>query len=163
MNRKIFKCYIIIQIILICVISGLVIVSREHRSDFFCKSEVVYKINQGGEKTKITANISLNFLSGGKIHAIAHGFVSDNAGMRIVNREYDYSYRSLDDVRGKYIGTLEKIIRNESDNDDRNTVSNYLFGGESSDVHFEISRISSNILVIGNVFTPVFSCTLTGV
>ncbi|GAL51788.1 hypothetical protein CIFAM_22_00580 [Citrobacter farmeri GTC 1319] len=156
-----FYSYIILQSILIVSAIVLFMLSMERNLDFSCKGNNTYQKNINGENINITTSISVNFFSDKKIHTIVHGIIRNNQGAYTINREYDYSYRALDTKKGRYILTLNSIVKSTNDNDKDNVVSNFLFGGETTDINIKINKISNNVLIIGNVFSPIFSCTVT--
>ncbi|EMP6174901.1 hypothetical protein R9D66_004251 [Citrobacter amalonaticus] len=162
MKRKfLFYSYIALQSILVLIAIFLFMSSREKNLDFTCKGNNSYHKKINGDNINITTSISINFFSNKEIHTIIHGVLRNNNGVHTINREYDYSYRELDVEKGRYILKLKSIKKSTNDDDKEGVVSNFLFGGEQTDVNFKISKINNNIIILGNVFSPIFGCTIT--
>lgn len=161
MKTKLTLAYIFLQCMLIAFLMYFFIKGNERSFDFACNGESIYIMNRNGSSTIITSNISLFFFTNKDIQAIIHGFVRDPDGTRTISREYNYKYKVVNEKEGRYVGSLYKVTITDNDNDDRNTVSGFMLGGKTSDIHFRISRLSNHVLIFENVFTPIFSCTIT--
>ncbi|PNF13471.1 hypothetical protein A6J71_00065 [Enterobacter cancerogenus] len=109
---------------------------------------------------KNISDISINFFRDQKIFIAIDGSVTQNDKRYHLSRELWFSWQPVDLPKGIIRVKLIEVRKTGADTVVDDKVNHYILGAEPAGRIFRIWRLKDNILLIGNAFSPVMSCTV---
>jgi len=132
---------------------------NDTRVNFTCVGGFSTEVRHDGITIKNISDISISFFNGNKIFIAIDGSITQNNKRFHMSRELWFSWEPIDMTKGIIRANLIGIKRTGADNIEGDVVNHYILGAESSGRIFRLWRLKDNILLIGNAFSPVMSCT----
>lgn len=130
-----------------------------NRATFTCTGEYVSEVRLGKTRLLSTINIALSFYRNAQVHAVMVGTVEHDGTLSHLSREVTYRYEAMDINNGIYRITPEKIQDTGANTLHSEAADHYLLGMEKEGRLIRIWKITDKVLLIGNPFSPVLSCT----
>ncbi|WP_318373716.1 hypothetical protein [Enterobacter sp.] len=149
-------------LILICVMAVLVGWDKfdGNRVNFTCVGGFNNEVRHNGLVIKNASDISISFFNDQKIFIAVDGSVTQNDKRYHMSRELWFSWQPVDLAQGIIRVKLTELKKTGADTIDGDQVNHYILGAEPTGRIFRIWRLKDNILLIGNAFSPVMSCTV---
>lgn len=129
------------------------------KKSFSCIGEYSSEYTIGENEQFNNSGISLVFFRNSTVYVAVEGARKTNGEQRHINHEEWYKYEPVDEKSGLY-----KIYPTDSENNLENGIYEQKFNDDMISVEkkgrlIRLWKLSDNVILIGNAFSPIFSCT----
>lgn len=156
---KSIKALIIITTLL-AFTSSVWLYSERNQIVFTCVGQYSASIDYPGISISNSSNIVVSVSNSNRIFVNMNSAIIQNGHHYHLSRQVWYSYEPVDLKYGMLRITPIRVSVNSTDNVPGNNVNHYLLGVEKAGLIIRVWKLSDNTLLIGNSFTPVFSCRI---
>lgn len=125
-----------------------------------CVGSFSAEIRHDGSLIKHVSDITISFFNNHKIFMVINGSVTQGNKRFHMSRELWYSWKPIDLSKGIIHVSLLEMQRSSTDTIEGDDVNYYLLGAERNGRVVRLWYPLDNILLIGNAFSPVLSCSI---
>lgn len=151
-----------IAILLACIALAYLFWNKydDNRVTFTCVGGFSTEVQHDRMLLKNVSDITISFFNNNKIFMAVDGSVTQDGKRYHMSRELWFRYETVDLAKGIVRANLIEIKRTGADNIEGDWVNHYILGAEREGRIFRIWHLNNNVLLIGNAFSPVLSCSI---
>lgn len=154
-----FRYVIIILTILLSIVLTTIF-HRDEYIDFTCEGAFQNYIHLSENEITSNGNLIISISRGNKVYVSIDALTMLNKQSHHYGRVMIYEIKPIDKKMGlfsiKHIGGS----KNATDTIPSGNITSQLFGTESTGRIIKIKKISKNVIIFGNLFSPIYSCTV---
>lgn len=138
----------------------LSVYSNKNQVLFTCTGTYQADIQLRGDYIVNNGNISISVSNSHKIYMNIDARVNINNESHHLGRDIIYHYEAVDQKNGLFRLNFIDGNRTASDTLDKHDITPLLFSMDKDGRIIKVLRVNEKVLLIGNPFTPLYSCTI---